>query len=191
MSSEDYKQALKNYMKDTPTVEEAYSAYADLIDEKVNANVSETATYEITWGERPVSGNRIENLLKSLGQLGTKTQKSDSEPFRFKSMHQLDSPQLQELQAERERGAELESVFGLVGGVSIWMFFLSIVLTSLLSAVGSELVSTGIALTIASVLIFWGAVVGASKAPFKYLPDQFRQISADHWSIRQIDEITR
>lgn len=184
MESQDLKQTLRNLLKETGSVEEAYSAYAKVIDEEVNSANADEATHEVTWGERPVSGNRIENVLRSLARIFTKMPKPMDEPFQFKSQHKLDSHLLQELRAEQERGVELENLSGLAAGVAMWMFALSLVMILFVK-------TTAVVLVFASILAFFWASFVISNVHFKNLPTELRNISADHWSIKRIENKTR
>ena len=181
MEFDNFKQAFQRLLEDKSSVDEAYSAYAELVEEGHNRERTDTATHEIVWAERSSRGNRIENVLLSLGRAFAKTPNSPLNPFHFKSLHQLDSDQLQWLRNEMEKGVELENISSLSAGVSMWMFVLS---GAMIPFVGI----TGIVLTIVSVFIFIGAIIGMYKAHFRFLPAEFRNISADHWCIKEITE---
>ncbi len=181
MEFDNFKQALQSLLEKKSSVDEAYSAFANLVEEGHNRERSDAATHEIEWGERSSRGSRIENVLLSLARAFAKTPNPPINPFHFKSIHQLDSEQLQWLRIEMEKGVDLENISSLSAGVSMWMFVLS---GAMIPFVGI----TGIVLTVVSVLIFIGAVVGISKAHFRFLPPEFRNISADHWCIKEITE---
>ena len=181
MESDNFKEALRTFLAKESSVDEAFSAYARFIEETHNSKHTTSATHEIVWGQRSSKGNRIENVLLFLARVFTKTPASPIDPFYFKSLHRLDAQAFQLLRAEMERGVELENICSLSAGVSMWMFVLSVAMTPFVGV-------TGVALTIASILIFIGAVVGISKSHVRFLPDEIRNVSADYWSIKEISE---
>ena len=81
-----------------------------------------------------------------------------------------------------QHGVEVENLSSLSAGVSFWMFGLSLFMILFVKG-------TAIALAIASVLVFLGAILWNAKAHFKYLPAVYRNISADHWAIKSVKEI--
>lgn len=181
MTAEDFKQAFQVFLKEESTVEEAYAAYANLVEEKFNSTHVEDATHEVVWTVKSSRGRGIEKMLLSLARAFTKAPKPTLKPFSFKSLHTLNTRQVQELDSERERTVELENLSTIFAGVAMWMFGLS---SAMIPLVGI----TGVALAIMSAFIFIGSVIGMSKAHFRFLPGEFRSISADHWSIKSFAE---
>lgn len=181
MESDNFKQTMQKLLEKESSVDEAYAAYAKLVEETHNLGRAEPATHEIVWGERSSRGNRIENILLSLARTFSKTPNSPIHSFHFKSLHTLGAQEIQVLRAEMARSVELENICSLSAGVSMWMLVLSLAMIPLVG-------TTGIVLSVVSVLMFIGAVYGISKAHYRFLPDEFRDISADYWCIREITD---
>ena len=181
MTTQDFKQAFQVFLKEESTVEEAYAAYANLVDQKFNSTHVDDATHEVVWTVKSSRGRGIEKILLSLARAFTKAPQPTLKPFSFKSLHTLNTRQVQELDSERERSVELENLSTIFAGVAMWMFVLS---SAMIPLVGI----TGVVLSVVSILIFVGSVVGMSKAHFRFLPEEFRSISADHWSIKSLAE---
>lgn len=181
MTAQDFKKAFQDFLKAESTVEEAYAAYANFVEEKQNATRLDDATHEVVWTVKSSRGRGIENMLLSLARAFTKTPKPTLKPFSFKSLHTLDTKQVQELDSEQERSVELQNLSTIFAGVAMWMFVLSFAMIPLVGM-------TGVVLCVVSILIFVGSVIGISKAHFRFLPEEFRSISADHWSIKSLVE---
>jgi hypothetical protein len=182
MRDGDLSQAFKEMLRKEHSVENAYTKYAELVDEKVNRKNTVDPTHVVTWTNKHGFSGRMDKITRLITSLLPRGSTSRSKPFSFKTYHVLTGNGLEEFNASIYRGAAIENVSSFLAGIFSWLFFLSIPLVPVVGT--SFLLMTGI-----SFFGFWAAIYSLSSARYRYLPSQLRDISADFWAVHSISGI--
>lgn len=179
MDIENLRQTFEGLLHQEHSTEDAYMKYASLVNEITTRNNPLPPTHEAIWTNKHGLSGDLDKITRILIAIVPKGSAYRSKPFSFKTRHALDHSTLEDIEASVHRGSALETLSSFTAGIFAWLFFLSIPLLPVLGL-------TFLSLTILSFIGFWGSIYGLSNARYRFLPNEFRNISADYWAIQSI-----
>jgi hypothetical protein len=182
MKSENLKTVFKEIRHRERPVEKAYSAYSEFVATTINLNNMDSATHEVTWSDRNGLRGNLDRLTRTLTVPFSNSSSFGAKPFNFSSYHSLNEGELNDLQAATYRGSQLEDFSSFLAGIFAWLFLLSIPMILIVGTTFSVL-------TCLCFLAFMGSIYSLSTARYRFLPQEFRNISADYWAISSIREV--